>query len=136
MPREILLSEAFKDLSGKAVKILLLAWNQVYFDTQNRMKNNVVYLPHYACMGIGVNSSQTITRARNELVEKGFLDVYQTGSMKHASQFTISERWKSYPLGHHRKDSRPAGRTIYPASSLKNPDHPIHRKRAQGIPSI
>ncbi len=135
LPREILASEAFSCLSGAAIRLLLLAWDQVYFEKKGKgerkgkRKDGKIYLPHYAAMAIGVKSSQTITKARNELVEMGFLDVCITGSVNLASAFTISERWKKYPYGHQRKDSRPAGRNIFPKTSLSNPNHPINLKR-------
>ena len=144
LPREILLSEAFGDLSGAAVRLLLLAWNQVYFDKHNKLRESNIYLTHDAAMAIGIGSSQTITKARNELVEKGFLEVSVTGSVRLASVFRISERWRKYPYGHQREDSRPAGRNIFPKSSLWNPDHPIILKRTakksgkalRAIPSV
>ncbi len=111
------------------MRLLLLAWNQVFFDHKGKRLERTIYLPHDAAMAIGVKSSQTITHARNELVDIGFLDVSVTGSVKLASGFRISERWKKYPYGHQREDSRPAGRNIFPESSLKNPDHPINKKR-------
>jgi hypothetical protein len=129
LTREILLSHAFRDLSGAAIRLLLLAWNQVFFGKRGQLKAGNIYLPHDAAMAIGVKSSQTVTRARNELVEKGFLDVSVTGTVMVASVFVLSERWKKYPYGHQREDSRPAGRNIFPDKSLSNPDHPINRKR-------
>jgi hypothetical protein len=129
VPREVLLSDAFAALSGAAVRLLLLAWNQVFFDKKNKVIPRDIYLPHDAAMAIGIRSSQTITKARNELVEIGFLDVEVIGSVKLASVFGLSERWRKYPYGHQREDSRPAGRSIYPDSSLSNPDHPINRRR-------
>ena len=129
MPREILLSEAFRDLSGAAVRLLLLAWNQVFFDHKGKLREGNIYLPHDAAMAIGVKSSQTITKARKQLVEVGFLDVTVVGSVLVASVFKLSERWRKYPYGHQREDSRPAGRNIFPDRSLLNPDHPINRKR-------
>jgi hypothetical protein len=86
-------------------------------------------------MAIGAKASDTITRARNQLVELGFLDVVTIGKFgsgqgdkDNASVFGISERWREYPHDRQRQDALPAGRNIYPEFSLSNPNHPIHQK--------
>ena len=146
LTREILFSQAFSGLSGSAVKLLLLAWDQVMFEPNNTrnkrdrkrnlggvMKNDIIVVPHNGAKAVGVTSSATITKARKELIANGFLDVEETGSVHAATRFKISERWRKYPdVKCAPDDHRPAGKSLYAKSTLKNPAHPILKRKKRG----
>ncbi len=84
-------SKAFLELSKKPhhVLVLLAALNQVYY--KGKDKNNkgrsviqnggIVYLTQNMLKARAVKSNPTIAEAKRRLVELGFLDVVQTGTV-------------------------------------------------------
>jgi len=136
-------SEAFSALSGKEVKMLLTALNQLEFEKTSKTKQGAraseaiknegrVYLTENELKARGITGKPTITKGKRKLVEIGFLDVVETGSVHHPAVFKISDRWRKYPDGdYRRKDQIPIGRSLHAEHSLANPEHPIHKKRRE-----
>ena len=120
--KDMIRSEAFQDLSFSAAKLLILAWAQV-----RGQQLHTLELPHSWAKRIGLKSSKTITQARQELVDKGFLNVRKTGSLlRGASLFELSDNWR-----HYRRKPKPA-----PAPPPKTPrgdeDEPFQLRLVQG----
>jgi hypothetical protein len=104
-------SKAFLELSKKPTHVLvfLAAMNQVEYEKRDKNSNRQVlrnggriYLPQNMLKARGVNSNATIAEAKKTIVELGFLDVMETGSVNHASIFQMSYRWQKYPDGDYR----------------------------------
>ena len=135
-------SAAFRELSKKHsyVSVLLAALDQVYFEkkTKNnrgkrRLQNGgIIYLPQNMLKARGIRSNKTIAEAKRRLVELGFLDVVETGSVHHAAVFRISDRWREYPNGDYRpKDNKLPGKSLHEEYGLKSQDHPVNKKRRE-----
>ena len=142
LERRMYNSPAFRELSKKRthVLVLLVALNQVFWEKKKNSKKGrrtmanggIVYLTQNELKERGIKSGGTIAEAKKRLVELGFLDVLETGSVNNAGKFQISERWRQYPNGDYEpKDQKLPGRCLYENYSLKNPEHPIHRKRRE-----
>ena len=142
LERRMYNSAAFRELSEhpKHVLVLLVALNQVFWEKKKNSKKGKrimanggrVYLPQNALKARGIKSNGTIAEAKKRLVELGFLDVLETGSVNNAAVFQISYRWRQYPNGDCMpKDKKEPGCCLYANSTLKNPDHPINRKRRE-----
>jgi len=137
--RNLYNSQAFLELSKKPtyVLVLLAALEQVYFEkksnrSQRRLIKNggLIYLPQNMLKTRGVKSNKTIAEAKKKLVELGFLDVVETGSVHHAGVYRISFRWQKYPNGdYHPKDQTLPGMSLYSEHGLKDPDHPVNKER-------
>jgi hypothetical protein len=147
VPRDLFNSKAFRELSEKPthVLVLLAALNQVYYGKKSKsqkdrpviLNEGKVYLPQNMSKTRRVNSNSTIANAKKRLVELGFLDVVETGSMHNASVFQISERWRKYPHGdYHPKDQKLPGRSLYSEHGLGNPDHPVNKERRRKQKSV
>ena len=137
--RDMYNSAAFLELSKKPshVVVLMAALNQVYYERKSQTSNRqvlsnggILYLPQNMLKVRGVKSNKTIAEAKNRLVELGFLDVLEYGTLHKASKFLISNRWRKYPNGdYHSKEQSPPGKSLYSEHGLKNPDHPVNRAR-------
>jgi hypothetical protein len=110
LPIEVLFSRAFIGLETKGAQVVVLyAYSQISYERKNKrpgkrrqLINDTVYLPTNALHALGVTSSATRTKIRNELVNKGFLDVIKSGSFLNPAVFRISDRWRQYPNGDYR----------------------------------
>jgi hypothetical protein len=116
LPVEILFSEAFIGLKTKGAQVALLyAHSQISYERKNKRPGkrrqiiyDTVFLPSNALHALGITASATRTKIRNELVEKGFLDVLKSGSFLNAAVFRVSDRWRQYPNGDYRpKEDQP-----------------------------
>ena len=109
LERRMYNSAAFRELSEhpKHLLVLLVALNQVFWEKKKNSKRGKrimanggrVYLPQNALKATGIKSNGTIAEAKKRLVELGFLDVLETGSVNNAAVFQISYRWRQYPNG-------------------------------------
>jgi hypothetical protein len=128
------------ELSKKPHHVLVLwaALEQVYYE--KKTKNNrgrrvlqnggIVYLPQNMLKVRGIKSNKTIAEAKKKLVELGFLDVMESGSVHNAGVFKVSDRWRKYPHDDYlQKDQKLPGISLY--GGLKNPDHPVNKKRRE-----
>jgi hypothetical protein len=113
LPLEILVSEPFLQLRTKGAQLVLLyAFSQISYEKKGKRSgkrrqvvNDTVFLPTNALQALGITSSATRTKIRNELVEKGFLDVVKTGSYLNPAIFKVSDRWRRYPHEDYRPNS-------------------------------
>jgi hypothetical protein len=90
LEHEIYESMAFQELTIHA-KWLYIEF-KYRFNGENRYK---IKLPQREAMKImGIN---TFIKARNQLIEKGFIDVIQRGGLENQSAiFGLSNRWRKY----------------------------------------
>lgn len=107
---DLLESDAFLSLSGKAAMLCLIRFHQKAYKkkekpkrggaTQQRITNNGEIIFTYAeAKELGIKSSQTFYRVIRELVEeKGFIDISESGNwfQKEPNRFAISYRWQRY----------------------------------------
>jgi hypothetical protein len=107
---DLIESDAFRDLSGKAAILVLIRFHQKAhrkrMSTRRKGMKNMVITNNgeiVFCYGeakeLGIKSSQTFYRVTRELVEeKGFIDMAEVGKWyeKKPTKFSISERWKRY----------------------------------------
>jgi len=140
LPREIFNSDAYNELSHAERSMLLTALNQIsYEDSSKKRKRKVdsrkvlrnggrLYLTQNELKARGVKSPATIAKGKRRLVELGFLDVIETGTVNKPTLFQVSDRWRKYPRGDYKpQDGKPPGVSLY--DGLKDPEHPINRKR-------
>src|SRR5208337_2137370 len=113
LPIEILFSRAFLGLETKGAQLALLyAFSQISYEKKGKrpgkrrqVVHDTVFLPTNALHALGITSSATKTKIRNELVEKGFLDVVKPGSYLNPAIFKVSDRWRRYPHGDYRRNA-------------------------------
>jgi hypothetical protein len=131
-------SKAFLELSKRPLHVLVLlaAINQVFYDKKGNTgkrafaNGGIIYLPQNLLKARGVNANATIAEAKKRLVELGFIDVVETGSVHHAGVFKISERWSKYPHGDYLpKDRKLPGTSLYSEYGFTSPEHPVTKKR-------
>jgi hypothetical protein len=100
LPTKVIDSDAFNDLSKSAKLVLLLGlrqidyWHKKYKHTPKRetsigpLRNDGRFsLPSNLLKERGIKSSQTITKARKELVAAGFWEVVETGTLYNSGVF-------------------------------------------------
>lgn len=137
--RKLLESRAYRDLDGKAGKVLL--WflakrmyarikgssRQEWMQTNN---GEIIFTYEEASEKYGY-SPQVFSRLLEELVSKGFIDIAKSGIGvgKVATKYAISRRWEKYGT-----DQFKAVKRVKRASHKfpKGKDHPVHRKRNNG----
>jgi hypothetical protein len=147
--RDMFSSSAFMVLCRKSAKAGLALWvalsqlnhekNQVRRQTEKhtgrdpgRYKNGArICLPQNLLECYGIYSSATQTKVKRLLVEFGFLDVEQTGSLYEATTFRLSSRWRDHPNVRPQHDAKPIAERKYANSTLSNPAHPIRVRRNQ-----
>ena len=132
LPREIFNSDAFMALTHAEKAMLLTALNQIgYEDKKKARKRHIddrkvlrnggqIYLTQNELKARGVLSAATIAKGKKRLVEIGFLDVVETGSVSAPAKFQISERWRKLPNGDYKpKDHNLPGYCLY--GGFQNP---------------
>lgn len=134
--RELVVSRAYRDLNGKAAKVLMwfLAKRQMSkLKTRKReawiVANNgeITFTYQEAKSKHGLNP-QAFSKAIEELVAKGFIDIKRlgTGVGKVPTLFAITERWQKYGTVEFKSVKR-LKRSSHRFDSGK--DHPKNRKR-------
>lgn len=110
LPRKVLDSDAFNELSksGKLVLILSLDqldyWNKKKHRGQNKRNSTVgplrndgrFSLPNNLIKERGITGSETIAKARRELVTAGFWETVETGTLYNSGVFRWSDNWVTY----------------------------------------
>jgi hypothetical protein len=136
--RDLYTSPACEQLkkNPKYLLALLEALFQLDYEKRGANQNRKVYrnggiicLPQNRLKLAGISSTDTQAKAKERLVELGFLDVLESGALFAATKFQISDRWRKYPNVPPQKDPKPIARRMYAEHSLSNPDHAVHRKR-------
>jgi hypothetical protein len=151
LPIKIVDSDAFVDLSNSAKIMLILSllqidyWNSkkhkhVPFRTTTslgKLRNDGRFsLPNNFLKDRGIKASDTIARARRELVAAGFWEVVETGSLVQSGIFRWSDNWLTYNQKslHERKNlnvpGKKTGICMYP-NIIKYNNARTHKYAAQ-----
>ena len=136
--RRILESKAYRDLDGKAAKVLMwfLARRQFVKLKGNKRQewmqtNNgeIVFTYTEAEEKHGL-SRQVFSRLIGDLIDKGFIDIASPGIglAKAPTLYAISNRWQNYGTA----EFKPAVRRKRISHRFPTgPEHPIHQKQTQ-----
>ena len=104
---DLIESEAFLSLSGKAAMLCLIRFHQKAFKKNLKHKkrnayvvtnNGQIVFTFAEAKELGIKSSQTLWKSIQELVDKGFIDIAEVGNwyLKQSNKYAISNRWKHY----------------------------------------
>lgn len=118
---DLIESDAFEDLSGKAAMLCLIRFHQKAHRKKTSRKkkgmkdmviinNGEIIFTYTEAKELGIRSSETFNRVIRELVEeKGFIDISECGNwyLKQPTKFAISERWKKYGTAGYEKAEKP-----------------------------
>ena len=114
---DLIESEAFLNLSGKAAMLCVIRFHQKAFKKKIKRKrggskeqiitnNGEIIFTYAEAKELGIRSSRTFNRVIRELVEdKGFIDIAEYGSWygKQPNKFSISCRWRKYGTDEYEK---------------------------------
>jgi hypothetical protein len=111
---DLIESDAFLSLSGKAAMLCLIRFHQKAFKKKPKhnkrggyviTNNGEIIFTYSEARELGMKSSQTLWKAVRELVEKGFIDIAEVGNwyLKQPNKYAISDRWKRYGTPEFRK---------------------------------
>ena len=114
---DLIESDAFLNLSGKAAMFCLIRFHQKAYKKNVTPKrggskkqlvtnNGEIIFTYAEAKELGIQSSQTFYRAIRELVEnKGFIDVSEPGNwyLKQPTKFSISYRWQNYGTNEYKQ---------------------------------
>ena len=134
MPKKVLDSDAFVELSNSAKIVLLISlgeldyWNKKQHKGQHKRDSTIgplrnqgrFSLPNNMLKERGIKGSDTIAKARRELVAAGFWDVEETGSLHGSAILKWSDRWVTYnQMSYHDRkqldnEAKPPGKCLYP----------------------
>jgi len=119
---DLIESDAFLNLSGKAAIICLIRFHQKAHRKRVRKKkglkhlvitnNGQIVFTYSEATELGIKSSNTFHRVLRELVEdKGFIDIEEPGNWyeKKPNKYAICERWKRYRTPEYKKVKIPRG---------------------------
>lgn len=110
LPRKVLDSDAFNGLSKSAKLVLILSLDQLDYWQRKKhrgqshrnssvgpLRNNGRFsLPNNLLKERGISGSDTIAKARREIVAAGFWETVETGSLLQAGVFRWSDNWMKY----------------------------------------
>jgi len=110
LPRRVLDSDAFNELSKSAKLVLILSLDQLDYWLQKKHKGQPkrestvgllrndgrFSLPNNLLKERGINGSDTIAKARRELVAAGFWETVETGTLQQSGIFRWSDNWVTY----------------------------------------
>lgn len=110
LPRRVLDSDAFNELSKSAKLVLILSLDQLDYWLQKKHKGQPkrdstvgplrndgrFSLPNNLLKERGINGSDTIANARRELVAAGFWETVETGTLQQSGVFRWSDNWVTY----------------------------------------
>jgi len=110
MPRRVLDSDAFNEMSKSAKLVLILSLDQLDYwlnkkhkgqpkrdSTVGLLRNDGRFsLPNNLLKERGINGSDTIAKARRELVAAGFWETVETGTLQQSGIFRWSDNWVTY----------------------------------------
>jgi hypothetical protein len=110
LPRKVLDSDAFNDLSKSGKLVLILSLDQLDYwykkkhkaehhrnSTVGPLRNDGQFsLPNNLLKERGINGSDTIAKTRRELVAAGFWETVETGTLQQSGIFRWSDNWVSY----------------------------------------
>jgi hypothetical protein len=110
LPRKVLDSDAFNELSKSAKIVLILSLDQLDYwlskkhrgqpkrdSTVGVLRNDGRFsLPNNLLKERGINGSDTIAKTRRELVAAGFWETDETGTLQQSGIFRWSDNWVTY----------------------------------------
>ena len=110
LPRKLLYSDAFNELSKSAKIVLILSLDQLdyYQDKKHKgqshressigqLRNDGRFsLPSNLIKEMGIRSASTIASARRELIAAGFWETVEAGSLYNTGIFRWSDEWLRY----------------------------------------
>jgi hypothetical protein len=110
LPRRVLDSDAFNELSKSAKLVLILSLDQLDYwlnkkhkgqakrdSTVGALRNDGRFsLPNNLLKERGISGSETIAKTRRELVAAGFWETVETGTLQHSGIFRWSDNWVTY----------------------------------------
>ncbi len=134
LPRKVLDSDAFKELSNSEKLILIFSldqldyWNKKKHRGEPKRETSVgplrndgrFSLPSNLIKERGIKGSDTIAKARRTLVAVGFWETVQTGTLLQTGVFRWSDRWLTYNQRSPRERDQidqtapPPGQCLYP----------------------
>lgn len=120
---DLIESDAFLTLSGKAAMLVLIRFHQKAYrrnlgSKNNRRKqmvitnNGQIVFTYGEAKELGIKSSQTFHRVIRELVEdKGFIDIAEPGNWyeQKPTKYSISDRWGKFGTADFVKFAVPRG---------------------------
>jgi hypothetical protein len=126
LPRKVVDSDAFNDLTKSAKIVLILSLCQLDYWTNKKHKGlpkketsvgplrneGRFSLPNNLLKEAGIKGEDTIARVRKELVAAGFWETIETGSVFHTAIFQWSDNWLRYNQmsRHERKQLKLTGK--------------------------
>ena len=133
LPRKVLYSDAFNELSKSAKLVLILSLDQLDYwqkkhkgqpkreSTVGSLRNDGRFsLPNNLLKERGIRGSDTIAQARRELVAAGFWETVETGSLMQTGIYRWSDNWVTYnQKSFHDRETiddaaKPPGQCLYP----------------------
>jgi hypothetical protein len=110
LPRKVLDSDAFNELSKSAKLVLILSLDQLdyWFNKKHKglpkrdstigpLRNDGRFsLPNNLLKERGITAPDTIAKARRELVAAGFWETVETGTLQQSGIFRWSDNWVNY----------------------------------------
>jgi hypothetical protein len=131
LPRRVLDSDAFNELSKSAKLVLILSLDQLDYwlkkhkgqpkrdSTVGLLRNDGRFsLPNNLLKERGINGSDTIAKARRELVAAGFWETVETGTLQQSGIFRWSDNWVTHNQRSVRDRKRMAAGTKAPGYCL------------------
>jgi hypothetical protein len=124
LPRRVLDSDAFNELSKSAKLVLILSLDQLDYwykkkhkgefkrnSTVGQLRNDGRFsLPSNLLKERRITSSDTIAKTRRELVAAGFWETVETGTLQQSGIFRWSDNWVTYnQRSVHDRKRMPAG---------------------------
>lgn len=110
LPRKVLDSDAFNELRKSAKIVLILSLDQLDYWNKKKHRGEIkrnstvgplrndgrFSLPNNLLKERGISGSETIAKARRELVAAGFWETVETGTLHHSGVFRWSDNWVTY----------------------------------------
>jgi hypothetical protein len=110
LPRRVLDSDAFNELTKSAKLVLILSLDQLDYwlkkkhkghpkrdSTVGALRNDGRFcLPNNLLKERGIAGSETIAKTRRELVAAGFWETVETGTLQQSGIFRWSDNWVTY----------------------------------------
>ena len=105
LERDLISSVAFWALNGAAMKVLMIFFLKRRINKKQNAKNEIknienngeiifTYLEAQKKYGI---CKSTFLRARDRLIEVGFIEISDHGGEHHPTKYSISTNWRQYP---------------------------------------
>jgi hypothetical protein len=155
LPVKVLESDAFNALSKSAKIVLIISLSQLdYWVKKNhkglaKRESSIGPLRNDGCFSLpsnllkerGIKGTDTIARVRKELIDAGFWETVQTGSLYNTGVFRWSDNWLLYKQNkasvrkQQKPGSRPPGYCHYP-NIMKYNEKKRRARAGNTLPSL